>query len=478
MVSRAIINGWPLVPPSKAVSAPVFTVQPTISGTFASGNTLTGTLGTATGFPTPTLTGVFTRNGYPIPGATGTTYTLTDADVGQRVDFQVTASSIGGSVSAVATGSTVAQGGGVVPPSFSVAGLPKWSAAVQAGQAGTRDPIVLALGDSKTWGVGSLSSNLSANDKSKSYPTQLAGYKFGGLSAQSAFLSSGQLISLSTAQLAAGDSRFVVGAAGVGNGGSGGESIGGYSLRAATVGENYRFTPVEEVDTFEVWYLRQTTGNGVMGLAVNGGPVTNVSTTGATAYMKATITCPLGVNTLNVSLVSGTRCDVYQIIAYNSAARRVRVYNAGVPGAMVSDIATSVNPQNPLNAFDELDPDLTIIDLGTNEANQSSLPVEATWKGNYQLFINAAIAANSDVLLVVPFPMGSTNGLANQATIRQWILDLAASNSLPFVDLQTRWGSYAAKNALGWYRDTLHATQLGYADVAAAHAAAIGGVAA
>lgn len=107
MVSRAILNGWPLVPPSRAVSAPSFTVQPSITGTFTVGNALAGNAGTATGFPTPTISRQWLRNGSAIPGATGASYTLTTADVGTRVDFSVTATSVAGTAQAIATGSRV-----------------------------------------------------------------------------------------------------------------------------------------------------------------------------------------------------------------------------------------------------------------------------------------------------------------------------------------------------------------------------------
>lgn len=112
MVSRAILNGWPLVPPSKAVSAPVFTVQPSISGTFAVGSTLTVSIGTITGFPTPSPAIQWLRNGAPIPNATGSTYQQVSADLGTRIDVDVTASNGSGSTRATATGNIVAVASG------------------------------------------------------------------------------------------------------------------------------------------------------------------------------------------------------------------------------------------------------------------------------------------------------------------------------------------------------------------------------
>ncbi|RWX78273.1 hypothetical protein EPK99_06470 [Neorhizobium lilium] len=78
MVSRAILNGWPLVPPSKKQSPPVFTVQPAISGTFAVGQTLTLSY-TVDAFPASTATIQWLRDGGNISGANGSTYAPTDA---------------------------------------------------------------------------------------------------------------------------------------------------------------------------------------------------------------------------------------------------------------------------------------------------------------------------------------------------------------------------------------------------------------
>jgi hypothetical protein len=66
---------------------PRTTAVPTVTGTNTVGQTLTGTNATFSGSGTVGVTRQWTRNGSPIPGATGATYELQEADVGKIVRF-------------------------------------------------------------------------------------------------------------------------------------------------------------------------------------------------------------------------------------------------------------------------------------------------------------------------------------------------------------------------------------------------------
>jgi lysophospholipase L1-like esterase len=83
-------------------NAPANTVAPTISGTTQVTQTLTGTTGTWTN--SPTFTYQWLRNGAAITDATATTYALVQADKDATITFRVTASNLGGTTSATATG--------------------------------------------------------------------------------------------------------------------------------------------------------------------------------------------------------------------------------------------------------------------------------------------------------------------------------------------------------------------------------------
>ena len=80
---------------SVAQSPPSNTLPPTISGSPVDGQTLTCDPGTWTG--SPTFTFEWLRDGVPIPGAMGSTYTLTPDDVGKQITCRVTGTNGAGS---------------------------------------------------------------------------------------------------------------------------------------------------------------------------------------------------------------------------------------------------------------------------------------------------------------------------------------------------------------------------------------------
>jgi hypothetical protein len=86
-------------------AAPVVSAVPTISGTAKDGQTLTSTTGTWSGTPTITYARQWNRCNsggtgcVAISGATGTTYVVTTADIGSKLNVTVTASNAAGSAS-------------------------------------------------------------------------------------------------------------------------------------------------------------------------------------------------------------------------------------------------------------------------------------------------------------------------------------------------------------------------------------------
>jgi hypothetical protein len=86
--------------PALAASVPFNQAIPSISGTPTVGQTLTAADGTWGGFPTPTLTRKWQRDGVDIASATGTTYVLVTADGDHQVSVLVTATNSAGSASA------------------------------------------------------------------------------------------------------------------------------------------------------------------------------------------------------------------------------------------------------------------------------------------------------------------------------------------------------------------------------------------
>jgi hypothetical protein len=88
-----------------AVSAPVFSAAPSISGATTVGSVLTASSGTASG--SPTFAYQWNRNNTSISGATSSTYTLQSADGGYTLTVTVTATNSGGAASATSAATGV-----------------------------------------------------------------------------------------------------------------------------------------------------------------------------------------------------------------------------------------------------------------------------------------------------------------------------------------------------------------------------------
>src|SRR5919197_4962305 len=97
-------------------SAPSNPAPPTISGTAALGSVLSGNDGSWSGNPTPTLSRQWRRCNQAgascsdIGGATGTSYTLVQADVGSTIRFRVTGTNTLGSLSADSAQTAIVTG--------------------------------------------------------------------------------------------------------------------------------------------------------------------------------------------------------------------------------------------------------------------------------------------------------------------------------------------------------------------------------
>lgn len=142
-----------------AGSPPVISVSPSIAGTATQGQTLTGTDGTATGTPTPT---VLSRQWYrcdangaspvPIASATGTTYALLGADIGSTIKYGVTWTNTSGTISTTSAQTAVIASTGSpsnpVVSSFFSAKTPGSTSLTGVAVVGQNDQgIVVAIGD-------------------------------------------------------------------------------------------------------------------------------------------------------------------------------------------------------------------------------------------------------------------------------------------------------------------------------------------
>jgi hypothetical protein len=78
--------------------APTKLTNPTISGNNYTGETLTRVLGTYSGTPSPTVTGIWQRDGVDISGETSATYTVVDEDFGTNIGWEDNATNASGTL--------------------------------------------------------------------------------------------------------------------------------------------------------------------------------------------------------------------------------------------------------------------------------------------------------------------------------------------------------------------------------------------
>jgi hypothetical protein len=112
----------------ETAAPPVNLTAPSISGTAAAGQTVTCNPGTFT--ENPTLAFQWLSDGAAIPGATGSTFTVTDAQLDTAVQCRVTAANIAGTI--VATSAAVVPPAPPAPPVTTV--RPSFTGLLRTGQ--------------------------------------------------------------------------------------------------------------------------------------------------------------------------------------------------------------------------------------------------------------------------------------------------------------------------------------------------------
>ncbi len=339
--------------------------------------------------------------------------------------------------------------------------LPKTRAAFGRVMGKTGNARILCIGDSTIMGYGSNGGSSPSDQKTLSLPTQLSNMlNAAGINAHanSWFGNGGSRGSPSTTLQW--DPRLVAGS----SWGVGVNSLGGQSWTATTNTNALSFTPTVPVDTFVVYFVRNS-GLGTLSLDIGGAGTTSHSTAGAAGISSATIAGTLGLNTCNVKYVSGSNVYVVGMEAYDSSKNWVSVCNAGWDGSWSTDWAVTTSAWSNANAIPLISPDLTLICLGINDWDNAVAP--ATYQANVQVPITKALTVG-DVMLLTPTPTDpNTNAsVATQQGLINAMYNLAAANPIALVDNWARWVSYAVSNPNGLYFDHIHPNAVGYADQA------------
>jgi lysophospholipase L1-like esterase len=149
---------------------------------------------------------------------------------------------------------------------------------------------------------------------------------------------------------------------------------------------------------------------------------------------------------------------VIGIEAFHSTTRRVRFANVGISGSATSAWADNTTSLTAIKAWA---PDLTVIMLGINDAQQGIAP--ATYQANIQALISAAKASGDVVIMsMVPSDPTLASTVTNEKLYAATLPALASSNGAPFLDMYNRFGAFASP----LMANTLHPNAAGYADMA------------
>lgn len=242
---------------------------------------------------------------------------------------------------------------------------------------------------------------------------------------------------------------------------------GGYLQPVADGASSFSFTPDFPCDTFEVVCFNSN--NYTIGLAIDGaapatGPASfGVTSTGSGFSVVTVKAASVGTHTLTVSATI-TGANLRGVRAFNSVQRAVDIIVPAILGGTAAQQASTGSGWQSRDALAYDAPDLTIINLGLNDAaaNISSSAYSASLQ---QLITTAKLSG--DVLLVSPHP-ASTGfaSVAAQTGLRDAAKQLAITNSVAYMDFYSYFGSFTPELQARMFDGLVHGKADLYAEEA------------
>jgi lysophospholipase L1-like esterase len=346
--------------------------------------------------------------------------------------------------------------------------LDRWYTALTAVKNKTGSAKILCIGDSTTNGVGGGSESTFA--QIASWPSYLASVLDGSVAATVHGLAVPPSLSTSIV----GDTRWTFPTAPngwqwrlsdalnayVGLGGKGANvKAGPTATLPATFADSRIFA-----DRFDVYIVETDSATGAtFSFQATGGTAVTGASTGAAAkgIRKVTVNAATASfsNVLSMTRTGGTG-DLYivGIEPYLSTGNTIRVANAGVSGSDTQSWVDFPNANNTLTwnsaaVIKAYAPNLTIIDLGINDAGASR--TSSAFMTNLNVLITAALVSG-EVLIKTPIPANGRDALLGDYRSAVLGADRAV------IDLLAFYGTHARMSTRGWKYDDLHGTDAGY----------------
>ncbi|MGO9231754.1 MAG: GDSL-type esterase/lipase family protein [Bryobacteraceae bacterium] len=169
---------------------------------------------------------------------------------------------------------------------------------------------------------------------------------------------------------------------------------------------------------FELWYMTEPNG-GVVTVEADGQPVARIATSGAAGPAYAAFAVPGGVHELDLRVESG-RVRLFGITA-EKAGPGVVYDSAGLNGASITVLSRMFNQAHWTEELQHRNPDLVVINYGTNEADFASFVDKGLEKELREAIRRVRVALpQASILIMSPMDRGErggADGIATMATI-------------------------------------------------------------
>jgi lysophospholipase L1-like esterase len=196
--------------------------------------------------------------------------------------------------------------------------------------------------------------------------------------------------------------------------------------------------------SIEVQYVEQP-GGGNLDLTADGAPIGTVTTAGDTKKNEAT-TIPIPAGTKQIKLtVSGSPAQVFGVIL-GTDARGLTYDSIGLNGASTTVMSRAFNPQTFSEALEHRNPDLVVINYGTNESGYPAY-VEKQYEPELIRAIGRVRTALPDTSILIMSPMDRGERSGDQITTMRAIPEIVAIQQR--VADQTGCGFFNTYQAMG-----------------------------
>jgi lysophospholipase L1-like esterase len=228
--------------------------------------------------------------------------------------------------------------------------------------------------------------------------------------------------------------------------------LGGVSFTASSPGTSAAFGSATEgdvgrlVSSFDVYYLAQP-GGGDFDIDVDGSPERRVSTARDVVVSGfARVQIPQGAHRLTVSATGNGEVRLFGVVL-ESGPGGVEYDSLGVNGAFVGLLANYMDGEHWMEQLRHRNPDLVILNYGTNESQFDRLPMEQYQRDTREVIrrIRAALP-DASIMLVAPMDRGA-RGEGGQIVTRPTIPRLvnyqraiSAETGCAFFDTYTAMG--------------------------------------